>query len=146
MSQKTNKFYHIKLIKEGRPEYCTEITSPQDAVSFFQKRIGASPQEHFVALFLNTRNGLLGWREISRGTLNANLVHPRETFAPAVQLMAAAIIVAHNHPAGNPEPSREDIAVTKQLRDAGKLLGIPLLDHLIVTENNFSSLKEQGVL
>ncbi|PIQ78736.1 MAG: hypothetical protein COV79_05080, partial [Parcubacteria group bacterium CG11_big_fil_rev_8_21_14_0_20_41_14] len=135
MSQKTNKFYHIKLIKEGRPEYCTEITSPQDAVSFFQKRIGASPQEHFVALFLNTRNGLLGWREISRGTLNANLVHPRETFAPAVQLMAAAIIVAHNHPAGNPEPSREDIAVTKQLRDAGKLLGIPLLDHLIVTEN-----------
>jgi len=141
MSQKTNKFYHIKLIKEGRPEYCTEITSPQDAVSFFQKRIGASPQEHFVALFLNTRNGLLGWREISRGTLNANLVHPRETFAPAVQLMAAAIIVAHNHPAGNPEPSREDIAVTKQLRDAGKLLGIPLLDHLIVTENNFLSLK-----
>ena len=146
MSQKTNKFYHIKLIKEGRPEYCTEITSPQDAVSFFQKRIGASPQEHFVALFLNTRNGLLGWREISRGTLNANLVHPRETFAPAVQLMAAAIIVAHNHPAGNPEPSREDIAVTKQLRDAGKLLGIPLLDHLIVTENNFLSLKEQGAL
>ena len=131
MSQKTNKFYHIKLIKEGKPEYCTEIKGPEDAVSFFQKRIGSSPQEHFVALFLNTRNGLLGWREISRGTLNANLVHPRETFAPAVQLMAAAIIVAHNHPAGNPEPSREDIAVTKQLRDAGKLLGIPLLDHLM---------------
>lgn len=146
MSKPSNKFYHIKLIKEGRPEYCTEIKSPEDAVSFFQKRIGASPQEHFVALFLNTRNGLLGWREISRGTLNANFVHPRETFAPAIQLMAAAIIVAHNHPSGNTEPSREDIAITQRLQEAGKLLGIPLLDHLIVSEDNFSSLKEQGAI
>ena len=146
MSQKLKKFYHIKLIKEGRPEYITEIKSPSDAVSFFQKRIGSSPQEHFVALFLNARNGLLGWREISRGTLNANLVHPRETYAPAVQLMAAAIIVAHNHPSGQTEPSREDIEVTKQLKEAGKIIGIVLLDHLIVSEDNFTSLKEQGML
>ena len=146
MSKKSNKFYHIKLIKEGQPEYCTEIRSPEDAVSFFQKRIGSSPQEHFLALFLNIRNQLLGWREISRGTLNANLVHPRETYAPAVQLMAAAIILAHNHPSGNPVPSREDVAITKRLQEAGNLLGITLMDHLIVTEDNFSSLKEQGAL
>ena len=146
MPQKSNKFYHIKLIKEGRPEYCTEIRSPEDAVSFFQKRIGASPQEHFAALFLNIRNRLLGWREISKGTLNANLVHPRETYAPAVQLMAAAIIVAHNHPSGVTDPSKEDIEMTKRLQQAGKILGIVLLDHLIVSKNNFSSLKEQGML
>ena len=146
MSQKSNKFYHIKLIKEGQPEYCTEIKGPADAVPFFQKRIGSSPQEHFAALFLNTRNGLIGWREISRGTLNANLVHPRETFAPAVQLMAAAIIVAHNHPSGVTDPSKEDIEMTKRLQEAGKLLGIELVDHLIVSEDNFTSLKEQGML
>ena len=146
MSKKSNKFYHIKLIKEGRPQYSATITSPIDAVSFIQKRIGASPQEHFVALFLNTRNSLLGWREISKGTLNANLVHPRETFLPAVQLMAAAIIVAHNHPSGVTDPSKEDIEMTKRLQEAGKLLGIELVDHLIVSEDNFTSLKEQGML
>ena len=146
MPQKPNKFYHIKLIKEGQPQYSATITNPIDAVSFFQKRIGASPQEHFVALFLNIRNGLLGWREISRGTLNANLVHPRETFAPAIQLTAAAIIVAHNHPSGATEPSQDDIKVTMRLKEAGDILGIDLLDHLIVTEDNFTSLKDQGVL
>ncbi len=146
MSKKSNKFYHIKLIKEGQPEYSVEIKSPIDAVSFFQKQIGASPQEHFVALFLNVRNGLLGWREISKGTLNANLVHPRETFLPAIQLCAAAIIVAHNHPSGQTEPSQEDKAVTRRLKEAGKILGIELLDHLIVSEDSFTSLKEQGAL
>ena len=146
MPQNKQKFYHVKLIKEGRPEYSTAITSPDESASFFQKHIGASPQEHFAAVFLNAQNGFLGWREISRGILNASFVHPRETFSPAIQLCAAAIIVAHNHPSGQTEPSREDIQVTKRLHEAGKLLGIELLDHLIVSEDSFTSLKDQGVL
>ena len=146
MPTKTHKFYHIKLIKEGQPSYGDAIRGADDAAAFFQKRIGNSVQEQFVAIFINIRNIPIGWREISRGTVSSNLVHPREVFLPAIKLAASALIVAHNHPSGQTEPSFEDKEVTRRLKEAGKVLGIELLDHLIVSENSFTSLKEQGVL
>ena len=100
--------------------------------------------ERFVALFLNGKHRVTGFAEVSRGTLTASLVHPREVFAPALRELAAAVIVAHNHPSGDPEPSAEDIEVTKRLSEAGKILGIPLLDHVIVGEGGaFTSLRER---
>ena len=110
-------------------------------------RIKRSPgfkKEHFVVFYLDTRNQEIKRDIISFGTLNANLVHPREVFEPAIIHSAAQIIVAHNHPSGNPEPSEEDIEITKRLVEAGKILGIELLDHIVVTKSGFNSLKELG--
>jgi len=100
--------------------------------------------ERFVALLLNGKHRVMGFAEVSRGTLTSSLVHPREVFAPALRELAAAVIVAHNHPSGDPEPSMEDIEVTKRLSEAGKLLGVPLLDHIIVGEGGaYTSLRER---
>jgi DNA repair protein RadC len=93
-------------------------------------------KEHFVALYLNARNELLHREDISVGTVNASIVHPRDVFAPALEHNATAIIVAHNHPSGNPELSPEDREVTDRLKDAGRLMGVSLLYHLIVTNNS----------
>lgn len=139
-------FYHIKLVREGRAAYSESITTPSDAVAFFQKHIGASVQEHFAALFLNARNVPLGWREISRGSVSASIVHPRECFLPAIMLAASSVILVHNHPSSDPTPSQDDIALTRRLTQAGELLGIEVLDHLIITTVNHLSLKEQGLL
>jgi DNA repair protein RadC len=100
--------------------------------------------ETFVVLVLDTNNSVVGESELSRGTLNASIVHPREVFKFAIDRLAAAVIVAHNHPSGNPEPSREDIEITHQLCEAGKIVGIPLHDHLIVAGNSFTSLAARG--
>lgn len=98
-------------------------------------------KEHFIIFFLDTRNQEI-WREtISVGTLNANLVHPREVFEPAIIHAAAHVIVSHNHPSGNPEPSEEDKKVTRRLVEAGKILGIALLDHIIVAQSGYYSFK-----
>jgi DNA repair protein RadC len=103
-------------------------------------------KEHFVVFFLDTRNQEIKRDIISIGTLNYNLVHPREVFEPAVKNLAASIIVAHNHPSGCLEPSDEDLSLTKRLSQAGKLLGIELLDHVIVTREGFMSFKQKGLM
>lgn len=103
-------------------------------------------KEHFVAFFLDTRNKEIQREIVSIGTLNYNLVHPREVFNPAIKALAAGIIVAHNHPSGCLEPSDEDIALTKRLSQAGQLLGIELLDHVIVSTGGYMSFKEKGLL
>lgn len=103
-------------------------------------------KEHFVVFFLDARNQEIKREVISVGTLNANLVHPREVFEPAIQHSAAQIIIAHNHPSGDPEPSAEDIALTKRLAEAGKLLGMDVLDHVIVAKDSFASFKERGLI
>ncbi len=146
MPNGTHKFYHVKLVREGRAVYSEAISQPAEVVAFFQKRIGDSIQEHFAALFLNVRNVPLGWREISRGSVSASLVHPREVYLPAIKLAASSLILAHNHPTQDPSPSKDDIDLTRRLCQAGELLGIEVLDHLIVTESDFVSLKEQGIL
>lgn len=103
-------------------------------------------KEHFCVFFLDTQNHILGKEIVSIGTLNASLIHPRETFRTAILKNAAAVIVVHNHPSGSLEPSAEDLRVTKRLVDAGKLLGINVLDHVIVTANSYTSLKERELL
>lgn len=103
-------------------------------------------KEHFVVFFLDTRNTEIRREIVSIGTLNYNLVHPREVFEPAVRNLAASIIVAHNHPSGCLEPSDEDLSLTKRLAQAGKLLGIELLDHVIVTREGHMSFKQKGLL
>ncbi len=103
-------------------------------------------KEHFVVFFLDTRNQEIKRDIVSIGTLNYNLVHPREVFEPAVKNLAASVIVAHNHPSGCLEPSDEDLSLTKRLAQAGKLLGIELLDHVIVTREGFMSFKQKGLL
>jgi DNA repair protein RadC len=103
-------------------------------------------QEHFVCLYLNTKNQVLHKQTIFIGSLNASIVHPREVFREALKRSAASIICLHNHPSGDPAPSREDIEVTKRLVECGKMIGIDVLDHVIIGENKFVSLKEKGYL
>lgn len=101
-------------------------------------------KEHFRAIYLNARNQVVHTETVSIGHLSGSLVHPREVFTPAYTNAAAGVIVAHNHPSGDPAPSREDLSITKQLMDAGTILGIDLLDHVIVGKNSLYSLKEHG--
>ncbi|MCX6741396.1 MAG: DNA repair protein RadC [Candidatus Parcubacteria bacterium] len=121
------------------------LLSPQDVWNEL-KDIRDNKKEHFVIFFLDTRNQEIKREVISIGSLNANLVHPREVFEPAVRHLAAQIIIAHNHPAGDPSPSQEDYDITKQLVDAGKILGIELKDHVIVSKTKFFSFADYKLL
>ena len=120
------------------------ITSPADALSELRS-IRDLKKEHFVAIFLNARNQVIKTETISIGSLNASLVHPREVFAPAVGISAASVILAHNHPSGDVTPSREDIELTRRMVQAGEILGIECVDHLIVGSDRFISMKEANV-
>jgi DNA repair protein RadC len=115
------------------------INSAKDAVAQLQE-LRHAKKEHFVVLYLNARNQLIYKETISIGTLNANLVHPREVFKPAIEHLAASIIVAHNHPSGGADPSAADLELTKRLKEAGKLIGIEVTDHLIITITNIKSI------
>lgn len=120
------------------------VRSPEDAARYFNDLEGLQ-QEHFEVIFLNTKNVVIGRKNIFKGSLNASIVHPRETFKEAIRLSAASIIVCHNHPSGNASPSREDLEVTKRLAEVGKICGIELLDHVVIgTEGKYVSLKEKG--
>ena len=102
-------------------------------------------KEYFIAFLLDTQNQIKDKTIVSIGTLNASLIHPREVFKEAIRDNCASIIVAHNHPSGSLTPSDEDLAVTKRLQDAGKILGIEVLDHIIVTDNGYISLREKNL-
>ncbi|GAE93031.1 DNA repair protein RadC [Gracilibacillus boraciitolerans JCM 21714] len=103
-------------------------------------------QEHFVALFLDTKNKVIHKETVFIGSLNASIVHPREVFRIAIKKASGSIIVCHNHPSGDPIPSNEDVQVTKRLKESGKMIGIEVLDHIIIGDGNFISLKEKGYL
>jgi DNA repair protein RadC len=122
-----------------------ELSRPDDVVPLLYEWCHAR-REHFVGFYLNARNQLLARILVSVGSLSASIVHPREVFEPAIVRGAAGVIVAHNHPSGDPEPSPEDISVTRRLADAGALLGIELLDHVVVAERGYVSLKQRGHL
>ena len=143
-SPKRHRIYHVKVVKEGRPVYLTALHSPIDAVGFFRDRIGRSVFEHLMVLFLNNRNVPLGWREVSRGGVAAASIHPRDVFIPALKMASSRIIMAHNHPGGHCEPSPEDITLTNHISETGQLIGIELVDHLIITDDDFLSLREAG--
>ena len=118
----------------------------EEAAKFVQSILAGETQECFVVICLNAQNKPIAYRIVTRGTLTCSLVHPREVFQTAIATLAAGIIVSHNHPGGNPEPSGEDISITHQLAEAGKIIGINLLDHIIVTEDRYTSFLERGLL
>ncbi|MFM9329410.1 RadC family protein [Paenibacillus mesotrionivorans] len=120
--------------------------SPKDAFTLLAPELSHLTKEHFVCLFLNTKNHLITKQIISIGSLNATIVHPREVFRAAIQRCSASIICAHNHPSGDSTPSPEDVALTKRLVSVGELIGIEVLDHIIIGSGNFVSLKEQGLM
>lgn len=121
------------------------ISSAKEAVAQLQE-LRTAKKEHFVVLYLNARNQLICKEVISVGTLNANLVHPREVFKPGIDYLAASIIIAHNHPSGGAEPSDNDLTTTNRLKEAGKIMGIEVIDHIILTKNSFFSLKEKNMM
>jgi DNA repair protein RadC len=121
------------------------IRSPQDAYDYL-KDMQYLKREEFVCLGLNTKNEIMFRETIFTGSLNASIVHPRETFLPLIKRCCASAVVAHNHPSGQPQPSREDIEVTKRLAEVGKIVGIEVLDHLIIGAEKYISLKEKGYL
>lgn len=131
-----------RLLKD--PE-APQIVSPQRVYESL-KTIANHKKEHFIAIYLDTRNREITREIISVGTLNASIAHPREVFEPAIRLLANAVIVAHNHPSGDPTPSQHDIDITKRLHEAGKILDIPLLDHIIVTATAYISFHEIGMV
>ncbi|WP_396954472.1 DNA repair protein RadC [Niallia sp.] len=127
---------------EFTDRYC--IRSPEDAAKYMMNEMRFLSQEHFICLYLNTKNQVMHKQVVFIGSLNASIVHPREVYKEAFRRSAASIICLHNHPSGDPSPSREDIEVTKRLVECGKIIGIDLLDHIIIGENKFISLKEKG--
>ena len=135
-----------RRMHQYRPTENYTIRSPEDGADYIMEDMRLLKQEHFVALFLNTKNQVIHRQTIFIGSLNASIVHPREVFREAIKRSAASIIVAHTHPSGDPAPSQEDIQVTKRLADTGKLIGIEVLDHLIIGDGKFVSLKEKGYL
>ncbi|MGN7300414.1 RadC family protein [Ferdinandcohnia sp. SAFN-114] len=130
-------------LKSKKDEEDFIIRSPEDAATLFQD-LKYKNQEQFEVAFLNTKNKVISRKTIFKGSLNASIVHPREVFREAVKLSAASIIVAHQHPSGDPTPSREDLEVTKRLVECGRMMGIELLDHVIIGESKYISLKEKG--
>ncbi|KRG13320.1 hypothetical protein ACA30_15585 [Virgibacillus soli] len=122
------------------------IRSPEDGANYVMNDMRFLTQEHFVALYLNTKNQVIHRQTIFIGSLNASIVHPREVFREAFRRAAASIICFHNHPSGDPTPSREDIEVTRRLTECGKMLGIEVLDHLIIGDKKYVSMKEKGYM
>lgn len=135
-----------KRVHQYKPNEKYVIRSPEDGADYVMEEMRSLKQEHLVALFLNTKNQIIHRQTIFIGSLNASIVHPREIFREAVKRSAASIICAHNHPSGDPTPSQEDIHVTRRLVEAGKIMGIEMLDHIVIGNNRFVSLKEKGYL
>jgi DNA repair protein RadC len=136
----------LKVAKEGRTPYLGhQITGPGDAVELIRKMIADADREYFVVVFLNRRHRPVGMEIVGIGSLDACIVHPREVFMAAILTNSAAILCAHNHPSGDPSPSAEDVEVTRRLGQAGDLLGIQLLDSLVIGEDSWFSMKEEGL-
>lgn len=136
-----------KEISMNCPDLSYAIKSPDDAATIGREfmRIHEEPEEYMYMICMNAKNKVIGVFEISHGTVNASLVSPREVFQKALLANAVSIILMHNHPSGDPTPSRQDIEVTKRLVEAGKTLGVEVLDHIIVGDR-YTSLKEKGYL
>lgn len=120
-----------------------KVQCPKDAFEHL-KFMTLYEEERFVTIYLDTKNQVLNSRIIAKGTINSCLVHPREVFSPAIRMKANSIIVCHNHPSGHLSPSHEDIQISKRLVEAGEIVGIKLMDHIIIGNNSFISLKERG--
>lgn len=139
--------YAIRKDDAGRPVVIgRHLANASDAASAFMATLQDEPAEVFAVLCLTTKHSVIAYCEVSRGTLDSTLVHPREVFKPALLANAGAIIVAHNHPSGDPSPSPDDITLTTRLTAAGETLGVPVLDHIIVGEGRYFSFRESGLV
>lgn len=155
MTKKTKKrinIFSVQLVKDRGALYELDtkvIRTPDDAVNIVNKVLDLEnqPKEHFVIFSLSAKHEVIGVHTIHIGTLDASIVHPRDVFQPAILNNASSIIAFHNHPSGDTKPSQDDIEVTKRLNEAGRIIGIELLDHIIIGEGNYTSFKgEMGHL
>lgn len=144
----TRSYYWVttRLLRESGPWYSPPITKPDTVVSLINEHLELenADREHFVVLCLDSKSQVTAVQVVSIGSLSSTVVHPREVFKAAILTSSASVIVVHNHPSGNPEPSSEDTAITKQLAEAGKILGIELLDHIIIGNKQFWSMRGMG--
>lgn len=131
-----------RRIASAKPIEKIHLSCPQDVADFLMPRLRYEAKEQFVVILLNNKNKVIGTEVVSEGSLSSSVVHPREVYAPAILHHAAAIMVAHNHPSGDPKPSIEDEEVTRQLLRSGKVLGIPMIDHVIIGDGNYYSFLE----
>lgn len=140
--------YNTRLVKEGcfRFEERDQVSTPEAIALILQDYFEGKDREEFVVCLLDTANTLIGLSTISVGGLSSSIVEPRQVFKVAALANAASIICAHNHLSGNPEPSGDDIRITRQLAEVGKIMGVPLLDHLILVERGYTSLAVRGQL
>lgn len=122
------------------------INSPQDIGNMLKSEMSGLNQEVLKLIVLNTKNKIIRIKDVFKGTLNTSIVHPREIYSEAIKCGGASIIICHNHPSGDPTPSKEDINITERIKQCGKIVGIELLDHIIVGDQKFLSLKEKGIL
>ena len=134
----------VRTLKSQNKEI--KISSPRDVSALLINEMANLNQEVFKLILLNTKNIVISTKDIFKGTLNSSVVHPREVFKEAVQRGSANIIVCHNHPSGDPNPSKEDINITIRLKECGRIMGIELLDHIIIGNNKYVSLKEKGII
>ena len=137
--------YKVMLVKDGTQKAETKtIRQPADVYQIATTFLQGVDRENFIIMMLDNKHKVIGINTVSVGSLNSSVVHPREVFKPAILCNAAAIILAHNHPSGDPAPSPEDISVTKRLIEAGDVLGIAVLDHIVIGDDNYVSLKDRG--
>lgn len=123
-----------------------KVNKPNDLADLLYPEMTSLTQEVLKLIILNTKNEILKTKDVFKGTLNSSLVHPREIFNEALKSSAASIIICHNHPSGDPTPSKEDITITKRISDCGRLLGVNLTDHIIIGNNKYVSLREKGII
>lgn len=135
-----------RRLASAKPLARGSFTCPQDGADYLMPRLRYLTKENFLVVLLNSKNKVISSEVISEGSLTGSVVHPREVFQPAILQHAAAVVVAHNHPSGDPSPSREDQEVTKMLVSAGKTMGIPVLDHIIIGDGIYYSFQENGTL
>lgn len=136
----SNRFRKLRVGEEF------SITSPKNVASLLSNEMADLKQEKFRLLLLNTKNKVIRIKDVFIGSLDTAIVHPREVFNEAVKYSASKIVICHNHPSGDPTPSKEDINLTKRLKECGTLMGIELLDHIIIAKNGYLSFKEKGII
>lgn len=149
MSERTKRIdiVTIQMVKEASLRYqYRKITNPDDVRPLVLQMIGSKDREHFGVICLDTKNQPTNIMTVSIGTLNSSVVHPREVFKSAILSNSASVILFHNHPSGNPEPSGTDLEITKRLVEAGSIMGISVIDHVIVADDQFLSMKERMML
>ncbi|HAV10598.1 MAG TPA: hypothetical protein DCX22_03150 [Dehalococcoidia bacterium] len=134
-----------KRAESSPDEIAPQITTPESVIREIRPLLKGKKKEHFVLVSLNIRNHIINRQTISIGSLDSSIVHPREVFKEALRVSAASVIFIHNHPSGDPSPSEDDIALTKRLTEAGKILGISVLDHIIICDNAYISMKARNL-